>query len=329
MTDTDIPAGLVFAEEPDPPRWLNYLLYGPVGAGKSSAAATAPGPVLWLNAEGPNALAYPRKVARERGAAIYEVRFEMDVDPRPQLREIVKHLRAGADPVPATVALDTLGRLRELLIAAIVVPGAKNSLQQFGEVAKALRWFVGCLRDLPVNTVLIAHESIEDAEGERIVRPLIGGALTEYIPSEADVVAYCHAHRDGDAVQYLGQLVEGRGRRCKDRSGGLGVVRPLDLTEWLQAFRAALAANETDLPFSEHYQPPADGQHPNDAAGVAELEAALTAAEVDQDNLRVMFDQVGVRVPAGEPITPHTLERLTAEQAVQLLERLDAWTIGD
>jgi hypothetical protein len=43
--------------------------------------------------------------------------------------------------------------------------------------------------------------------------------------------------------------VDGGGRRAKDRSGALGTHRQLDLTEWLETFKAALATDLSDIPF--------------------------------------------------------------------------------
>lgn len=242
VTETDIPAGLVFVDEPAAPEHLNVLLYGPTGSGKSTAAATAPGPILWLNADGPNALAYARKTARGSNKAIFEVRVEPGQDVRQTLRDVIKHVRDSRPPEVQTVVVDTIQKVREALIAQLVVQSAKNTLQQYGDVAKALGGFVRTMRDLPVNLIILAHEDVQDADGDRIVRPLIGGALTETIPGEMDIVAYCSTHRGDDkTVEYLGQLVEGRGRRAKDRSGGLGAVRPLDMTEWISTYRAALS----------------------------------------------------------------------------------------
>jgi hypothetical protein len=234
---------VVFMEEPGAPETFNVLLYGEAGAGKSTAAATAPGPILWINAEGPGALAYPRKVAKERGTRIYETRIARTISPRPILREVLEHVKASSEPVVRTVVVDTVAKVRDGLIRDIVQPGAKNSIQQFGEVAKILEEFVTIMRDLPVNLVLLCHEDIADVDGERIVQPLIGGALTAKIPGDVDVMAYCGVtlNEDSGQPQYLGQLVGGRGRRAKDRSGGLGQVRPLDLSEWLMAYGAALA----------------------------------------------------------------------------------------
>lgn len=249
MTETDIPTGLMFVDEPAAPDHLNVLLYGPTGSGKSTAAASAPGQILWVNSDGPNALAYARKTARASNKAIFEVRVEPGQDVRQTLRDVIKHVRDHRPPEVQTVVVDTIAKVREALIAQLVVQSAKNSLQQYGDVAKALGGFVRTMRDLPVNLVILAHEDVQDADGDRIVRPLIGGALTETIPGEMDIVAYCSTHRGDDKkVEYLGQLVEGRGRRAKDRSGGLGTVRPLDMAEWISTYRAALSE---DIPWEQ------------------------------------------------------------------------------
>lgn len=260
--ESDIPLGLQFVQEPPAPKHLNMVLYGPTGGGKSTAAATAPGPILWLNADGPNALAFARKTARKTNKPIFEVRVEPGQDVRQVLRDVIKHVKGDTVPRVETVVVDTIGKVREGLIGQLVVPGSRNSMQQFGEVAKALGGFVRVMRDLPVNLIILAHEDIADEDGERIVRPQIGGVLTETIPGEADIVAYCVAHREDDGIRYLGQLVEGRGRRAKDRSGGLGTIRPLDLTEWISAFQAALTE---ELPWNE---PEPDDEPDEDDDGI-------------------------------------------------------------
>jgi AAA domain len=264
IQDAEKAAGEGFlVEETDVPETFNVLLYGPTGAGKSTAAATAPGPIMWVNAEGRGALAYPRRTALQRGSKIYEARVERDQDIRGRLKQVIQHVKWGREPQVQTVVVDTVAKVRDALIRQLVTPGAKNSIQQFGDVAKVLEEFVRLMRDEPVNLILLCHEDIAEAEGERIIQPLIGGALTPKIPAEMDVVAYCGVSRDEDTdtIRYLGQLAEGRGRRAKDRSGGLGTVRDLDLSEWLEAYRAALTiepAEETDD------EPPAPSSEPTD-----------------------------------------------------------------
>lgn len=254
---TDLSAGLVFVEDDGiAPDTFNVLLFGPPKSGKSTAAATAPGPILYLNAEGRGALGFARKVALERGARIHEVTLPDGKNGRSVLavmRAVVEHLRSGREPVPASVVVDTIGKVREALANELVVPGSKNSIQQWGKVAESVTEFVRFLRDAPVNAVFLAHtDQVDDAEAGRTVRPLIGGKATEIVPGEVDVVAFTGAVAvDGEPVRYVGQLVDGRGRTgLGDRSGALAVdgpVRDLDLTVWLRDYQAGLAP--TDLPF--------------------------------------------------------------------------------
>jgi hypothetical protein len=249
---SDVPAGLdaFIVENVGSPKNFNVLLYGAPKTGKSTAAATAPGPILWINAEGPGALGYARKIAASRGTRILEVRVERDMDARQLLRDAIKYVRNHGEL--QSVVVDTLAKLRDALIRQIVVPGAKNSIQQFGEVAKILEEFVQVMRDEPVNLVLLAHQEVADADGDRIVQPLIGGALTAKIPGEVDIVAYAGSFVDEESGErrYVGQLVERNGRVAGDRSGSLGAVRDLDLSEWLGVYRAALTPDDSDLPFS-------------------------------------------------------------------------------
>lgn len=251
------PTALSFVEQPTVPETFNVLLYGPAGSGKSTAAATAPGPILWVNAEGPGAISFPRKIAATRGTTIHEVRIEAQTAINSVLWDVKHHVQFANDPQAQTVVIDTLGKVRDALIRQLVSPGAKNTIQQFGEVAKVLSDFIRHLRDLPVNLVVICHEDIADADGERIVQPLIGGALTPKVPAEMDVVAFCGVSKDSESggLSYLGQLVEDRGRRCKDRSGGLGRARALDLSEWLQTYRDALAPEAPSDEFAEAFTP--------------------------------------------------------------------------
>lgn len=254
MSDLNV---LEFADDTNVPVTFNVLAYGPPKSGKSTAAATAPGPILWVNAEGRGALAYARKLAKERGTQILEVRIERDTDVRTTLRKVLQYVRSGTEPKPRTVVLDTLAKVRDGLVRQMVDPGSKNSLKQYGEVNRILNETISILRDEPVNLILLAHENVQDADGDRIVEPLIGGALTQFAQGEVDVLAYTGIHRDEQTgeTSYVGQLVEGRGRRAGDRSGALGAWRKLDFSEWLEAYAAALTPDTSDLPWDDE---PAD-----------------------------------------------------------------------
>jgi hypothetical protein len=260
----------MFVQAPPAPTSINCILYGPGGSGKSTAAATAPGPILWANCQGANALAYPRTVAAKRGTAIHEVEFNRETpDPVGQFRALLSHIASGNEPVCRTLVVDTLGDLRDLFARKIVKGPQSRTREQWGEVAEIIKSAVLWLRDRDINVVFLAHEDISDVDDDRVVRPKIGGALTEQVISEVDVVAYCGAHRTEDGVKYMGQLVELKGRRAKDRSNGLGQARNLDLDEWLDAFRAALTPNESDIPFAADFEaPPEDPSDPGHQIGL-------------------------------------------------------------
>ena len=227
------------------PATVNVLLYGPAGAGKSTAAASAPGPVMFINLEGPNALHFARKTARAADTEILEVRVDWGEDPRAYFREA---FAAAKERGVNTIVIDTLGKLRDGI--AFSIGGESPSLPQWGQVGKAMTTILRELRDSDMNTVLICHERVLDSDtGDRIVEPLVGGKTTTEAMAEVDVIAYCGAVRDENGTRYLAQLVESKGRRAKDRSGALGDVVELDLTDLIAAYLASFV--EDSLPFDE------------------------------------------------------------------------------
>jgi hypothetical protein len=236
------------------PDTFNVLLFGAPKSGKSTAAATAPGPIMWLNCEGAGALGFARKVAAERGNQILEVAMADGKNGRqisPMLHMVMDHLRQH--PEIRSVVVDTIGKVREALAHELVQQGSPKSIQQWGKVNDILTGFVRGLRDLPVNVVFLAHlDQVDDAEAGRSVRPLIGGKATEVVPGEVDVVAFTSPHQVDGQVRYVGQLVDGNGRTgLGDRSGGIRgelTYRELDLTEWLARYREALTPQ--DDPFT-------------------------------------------------------------------------------
>ncbi len=227
--------GLDFVAPAEAPEHFRVCLYGPAGTSKTTSACSAPGPVLVLNAEGPGALFFARRL---HGAdKIREVAFAGP----DTLDEVYLYLPAG-NGGERTVVVDTVGEVHKALLAAY--GGDRPSLQQHGDVNIKVERFVRGLRDLPINVVLLCHEQLDDVEGEPVRRPLTGGRkLPEAVMAMMDIVAYTGVvpESDDQPRRYVGQLVESRGRRAKDRSGALGVVRDLDLGEWFAAAAEALA----------------------------------------------------------------------------------------
>lgn len=219
---------LQFVELGDAPVTQNILLYGPPGSGKTVGASTAPGPILWLNAEGPNALRFARKHSAS------EIR-EVEVTGNGSLSAAFLYVREGSSGIN-TVVMDTIGEVYRILLEEIS-NGKQPTLQNYGDVNTKLERFIRALRDLSVNVVLLAHEEIADIEGIPTRRPVTGGKkLPEQVMAQVDIVAYTGvvpATEDAPA-KYFGQLVEANGRRAKDRSGALGAAREVNLTEWVE-----------------------------------------------------------------------------------------------
>lgn len=211
----------------------NFLLYGPPGTGKTVGATSAPGPILVLNAEGPGGLRKAREI--HAGTDIREVA----VTGKDVLDASYLYVRDGNGV--RTVVVDTVGEVHRVLLEEI--GGDRPSLQAWGDTNTVVERFVRALRDLDVNLVLTAHEEVvvDGTTGETIRMPVTGGKkLPGLLMAQVDVVAYTGVvSEEGRATRFVAQLIDGGGRRCKDRSGRLGAVRDVNLTEWLAAMSPA------------------------------------------------------------------------------------------
>lgn len=219
---------------------LKALLYGPPATGKSVAACSAPGPILYINAEGADALTFSRKLYGNE--KIHEIAFKG----KQSLIDAFLYLRDG-DGGEQTVVVDSIGEVYRILLEEISGDGA-TKIQHYGDANTIIERFARSLRDLPIHVVLVAHEEIADIEGEIVRRPVTGGKkLPEILMAMMSIVAYCGVVPEEGSVprRYVGQLVQANGRRAKDRSGLLGKSRDLDLSEWIHTMRGeALAADE-------------------------------------------------------------------------------------
>lgn len=232
---------LTFVEPSSAAPTLNILLYGPGGTGKTVNACSAPGPVLVGNAEGESALRFAR--GRWGDDKIHEFPITKAKD----LDDLFLHVREGCEE--QTLVIDSVGEIYQRLVEELAGSG-RASLQNYGDVNTKIERFVRAVKDLPINVVLIAHEQVDDEDGQVTRRPATGGKkLPEKLVAAVDVVGYCGVIPESEDTprRWVAQLVEANGRRAKDRSGALGKSRDIDLSEWIPVAVEAMNGGQQQL----------------------------------------------------------------------------------
>lgn len=232
--------GLEFVDPKDHPPVVNCVLYGAPGVGKTTGALSAPGPVLYLNAEGSNAAMFARRF--HIGTEIREVTIT-DGD---TLNQALLYLKEGNGI--QTVVVDSIGAIFQAVLEGYT-GGGKPTLPQYGDTTTAIERFCRALRDLPINVVLIAHEQAvkDEASGEFERLPYTGTnnpALGVKLMAQADVVGYCgrvEPDNEQGEPRYVAQLFSAGGRKGKDRTGVLGEAPELNLTEWIDKYTRAIS----------------------------------------------------------------------------------------
>lgn len=224
---------LTLVEPHDDPN-ANILLYGPPKTGKTVAGSSAPGPLLYLNAERPNAT---------RTAHRLHDFDEVIVEGLGTLIAAMDVVRKGKY---RTVVLDPIGEAYRVILEGLSGRALSPAIQMYGDTGVHLERFCRALMDEPINTVLIAHEhGVKDEASGTVERmPWTGTnnpALAEKLLAMVDVIGYTGVvEGEGDKPdRYMAQLVNANGRRGGDRFGVLGKAADLDLTAWINKARNA------------------------------------------------------------------------------------------
>lgn len=227
-------AGLDLLTVEDVPPWLNLMLYGDPGAGKTVLAGSADevadmSPVLLIDIEGG---AFSLK-AFYPGVHVIRVR-SLD-----QLVTIYKELEKGEHPY-RTVIVDSLSETAKMIMnnimAAVVAEDSDRdpdvpSLREWGKLGEQMRRMVRRFRDLPMHTIFTALlDETQDQKGRVRKYPMLGGKLKREVSGFMDIVLFVYTKHvkinaagelDKDADESLHRFVLSSSTDeyvCKDRS---------------------------------------------------------------------------------------------------------------
>lgn len=202
-------------------KYLNILIYGESGVGKTRLCATAPNPLIISAEAGLLSLS-------GYDIDVFEIKKRKDCD------EIYDFLTMSKDASKySTICIDSLSEIAEVLLTD-EKKNTKDARQAYGIMNDEMQIVVRGFRDLPFNVYFAAkNKKIED-EGTRTTyhQPsLPGKAMLENLPYFFDIVGKMDYGRldDGTRFRYI-STVGDRFHVAKDRSGLLSPMEKPDLS---------------------------------------------------------------------------------------------------
>lgn len=212
---------------------LNVLLYGPAKSGKTTGASTAPGPILYCNADQAMATRYAHSLRDD----IDEVRVRGLSDLYAASEALIKQ---GEDGRYKTVVLDTVGDTYRHVLDDLSQKALRPPINLRGDTSTHIERFCRLLIDLPVHVVFVAHEiALQDEQSGEFDRlpytgtknPVFGAKMMAAV----DVIGYTGVveSEDHEERRYMATLVDTEGRRGGDRTGALGRARDVNISEWI------------------------------------------------------------------------------------------------
>lgn len=237
---------LKFVEHTDAGATLNICLYGGPKVGKSTGAASAPGRILYVNADTQNALRFARQRSSQEIGEVKATGLQTLIS--------VIHALEGKHDF-ATVVIDPVGELYRVVLEDLSGRALTPQIQDYGAAGTHVERFCRALcENQSVNVVFVLHEmkekNEEDGSFERLpfASTKSGSAVAAAkLMAMVDVIGYCGIlEGEGDAEdRYVAQLIDAKGRRGGDRTGKLGKLRDLDLSEWVAVAQDATVAQTT------------------------------------------------------------------------------------
>lgn len=198
--------------------YVNMLVYGESGIGKTTLCKTAPAPIIISAEKGLLSLA-------DVDIPVVEVHNIKDID------EVYTYLLKNTQY--QTVCIDSLSELSEVVLAEAKAT-IKDGRMAYGAMADKMMHITRLFRDLPnKHTYFIAKQKrmTDEATGKMsYVASVPGQSYANNLPYFFDVVACMRiGKKDKDEYRYL-QTQPGLQYEAKDRSGKLAKEEKPDLT---------------------------------------------------------------------------------------------------
>jgi len=210
--------------------FLNLLVYGQAGAGKTTLIKTLPTPVI-LSAE-----------SGLLSIADAEIPF-VEIDSIDTLKEAYSWLISSDEAKGfESVAIDSLSEIGEVCLSG-EKKIAKDPRQAYGALAETMGEIIRAFRDLPNRHVYFSAkvEKTQDDMGRVLYAPSMPGTkVGQSLPYFFDEVMALRVERDAEGVIQRGLMTESDGLwQAKDRSGKLDPWEAADLGAIISRIRGA------------------------------------------------------------------------------------------
>jgi phage nucleotide-binding protein len=224
----DTIGGLKIETVSDIPDFINMMVYGDPGVGKTTLMGSAVDvpelqPVLFIDIEG-GVLSLRKKYPSAR-----RVRLKSWVE----MQAVYDDLRRGSEF--KTVIVDTLTETQKFsmleIMKQVVAKDSERdsevpSIREWGKNGEQIRRLVRALRDLPINSFFTAFAAEETTDSGIVtkVKPALSGKLSAEVAGFVDIVAYYYV-KIVDGVPQRLLLTASNGKHIvKDRSDNLPAV---------------------------------------------------------------------------------------------------------
>ena len=163
---------------------ISILVYGQPGAGKSSLAVSAPGPVAVFDFDG--------GIQRVNAAHLAEAEILVVKD----WAEVGQALASEEINAIKTIVIDTAGKMLSFMDKFIIAgsrdrnPTRSLTLNEYGVRKVMFNNFVQQVLTMGKNLVFIAHDREEKDGEKKKIRPEIGGSSAGDLIKELDLVGY-------------------------------------------------------------------------------------------------------------------------------------------